>query len=76
MSSPRPADADFEQRVRDSFARQQFLTLLGVELARVEPGRVVLELVPRAEHGQQHGYVHAGSSPRWPTRRAATRRSP
>jgi uncharacterized protein (TIGR00369 family) len=60
MSSPRPADADFEQRVRDSFARQQFLTLLGVELARVEPGRVVLELVPRAEHGQQHGYVHAG----------------
>lgn len=49
-----------EKRVRDSFARQAFMTLLGARLARVSPGEVDIELPFRADLVQQHGYLHAG----------------
>jgi uncharacterized protein (TIGR00369 family) len=55
-----PHDAGFEQRVRDSFARQPAMTTLGASLQAVEPGRVVV-VMRHAEHlTQQHGFVHAG----------------
>lgn len=55
-----PADADFADRVRASFGRQQAMATLGAALAAIEPGRVVIELA-HAEHlTQQHGFVHAG----------------
>lgn len=50
-----------ERRVRESFARQAFMATLGARLARVAPGEVDIELEPRPELGQQHGYVHAGA---------------
>jgi len=53
-------DADFEQRVRDSFARQGAMRHIGAVLAEVAPGRVVIELPYRPELSQQHGYFHAG----------------
>lgn len=53
-------DSHFEQRVRESFARQAFMTTLGARLARVEPGEVVIEVAPRPGLTQQNGYVHAG----------------
>jgi uncharacterized protein (TIGR00369 family) len=58
---PKPKDADFEARVRASFARQTFMATLGATLARVAPGEVDIELVVREALSQQHGSVHAGA---------------
>ncbi|MGQ0713541.1 MAG: PaaI family thioesterase [Gemmatimonadaceae bacterium] len=58
--SPVPPDADFERRVRDSFARQAYMGTLGAKLVRVVPGEVAVELPWRPELGQQHGVLHAG----------------
>ena len=55
-----PADADFADRVRASFARQQAMEFIGARLTRVEPGLVEIELPFRRELTQQHGYFHAG----------------
>ena len=60
MPSFEPADPGFAARVRDSFARQSVMTLIGAELTRVEPGLVEIELPFRADLCQQHGYFHAG----------------
>jgi uncharacterized protein (TIGR00369 family) len=49
-----------ERRVRESFARQAFMGLLGAELHRVAPGEVDILLPFRADLVQQHGYLHAG----------------
>ncbi len=49
-----------ERRVRDSFARQTFMSLLGARLGRVSPGEVDVELPFRNDLVQQHGYLHAG----------------
>jgi uncharacterized protein (TIGR00369 family) len=50
----------FESRVRDSFARQAAMRLIGAQLAAIEPGRCIIELTVREELTQQHGYVHGG----------------
>jgi len=55
-----PSNPDYEKRVRDSFARQGAMRLLGARLAEVRPGYCVIELPYRADLTQQHGYVHAG----------------
>jgi uncharacterized protein (TIGR00369 family) len=55
-----PADPNFEQRTRASFARQGAMALIGAELVRVEPGRVEIALPFRPELSQQHGFFHAG----------------
>ena len=60
MPAFEPADPGFAARVRDSFARQSIMTLIGAELTRVEPGRVEIELPFRADLCQQHGFFHAG----------------
>lgn len=54
-----PADAAFEQRVRDSFARQRVMTTLGATLTSVAPGEVVIELPFREDLTQRHGDLHA-----------------
>lgn len=59
-AGPRPADADFERRVRDSFARQAAMTTLGVRVDAVAAGRVELSMAHRAALTQQHGFLHAG----------------
>ena len=56
-----PRDPDFETRVRASFARQQFMTLLGAQLERVAAGDVCIRLPYRAALTQQHGFLHAGA---------------
>jgi uncharacterized protein (TIGR00369 family) len=55
-----PADPDFRQRTRASFARQGAMAHLGAVLAGVEPGRVEISMPFRAELSQQHGFFHAG----------------
>jgi uncharacterized protein (TIGR00369 family) len=53
-------DPNYEQRVRDSFARQAAMTLIGASMTRVEPGRCEIELPVREELTQQHRFVHGG----------------
>lgn len=49
------------ERIRISFARQGLMQHLGATLTGVQPGSVVVQLAPRAELSQQHGYIHAGA---------------
>lgn len=55
-----PRDPNFEERVRESFARQTLMGTIGARLARVSPGEVDIELLFREDLSQQHGYLHAG----------------
>jgi uncharacterized protein (TIGR00369 family) len=53
-------DPNFEQRVRNSFARQAAMALIGATMTRVEPGRCEIDLPVREELTQQHKFVHGG----------------
>jgi uncharacterized protein (TIGR00369 family) len=59
--SPRTIDPGTERRIRDSIARQRMLSTLGVTVAEVAVGRVVLDLPYRPDLCQQNGYLHAGA---------------
>ena len=50
----------FAEEIRQSFAKQTIMALIGAELTRVEPGLVEITLPYRADLAQQHGYLHAG----------------
>jgi uncharacterized protein (TIGR00369 family) len=60
MPTLAPQDPDFEARVRASFARQEAMRTLGIELLSVKPGEVVLEMPYQPAYTQQHGFMHAG----------------
>lgn len=60
MASFQTQDADFEKRVRESFARQHAMRLIDASLSRVEPGAVDIMLPYRQDLTQQNGYIHAG----------------
>jgi uncharacterized protein (TIGR00369 family) len=49
-----------EHRIRESFAKQAFMGLLGAQLAHVATGEVDIALPFRADLVQQHGFLHAG----------------
>lgn len=53
-------NADFEDRVRASFARQAAMATIGAELTRVTPGIVEIEMPFAQTLTQQHGFLHAG----------------
>ena len=46
--------------MKDSFAEQTVMALIGATLTRVEPGVIEITLPYRTDLTQQHGYVHAG----------------
>lgn len=50
----------FAEEIKDSFAKQTIMGLIGAELTRVDPGIVEITLPYRADLAQQHGYLHAG----------------
>ena len=56
----KPTNPAYADEVRQSFAKQTIMTLIGGELTRVEPGVVEITLPYRADLTQQDGYVHAG----------------
>ena len=39
-----PKNPDFDARVRDSFGRQKVMHTLGITIADLSPGRIVLEM--------------------------------
>lgn len=49
-----------EQRIRESFAKQAFMKLLGAELVHVATGEVDIALPFDVKLTQQHGFLHAG----------------
>jgi uncharacterized protein (TIGR00369 family) len=51
---------DYEAFIRGMFSAASFIAHLGIEVIAIEPGVVRTALLPRAEHLQQDGYVHAG----------------
>ena len=53
-------DPAFAARVQASFARQRIMTLLGAELARIEPGFCEIQLPFKDALCQQHGFFHGG----------------
>lgn len=50
----------FESKVRESFARQAFMTTLGAEIGCSVPGEVEIHMPFNQRHTQQDGFVHAG----------------
>ena len=55
-----PRNPDYEQTVREAFARQPFMGYIGARVAEVRPGFVELRLAYRDEVGQNHGFFHGG----------------
>lgn len=53
-------DAEYEKRVRESFAGQAFMTTIGASLLSVTPGAVDIELPFRQDLTQHSGFLHAG----------------
>ena len=60
MKTHEPQTARFEERVRESFARQGLMRTINARLTRVAPGEVSIELPFHEDFTQQHGYMHAG----------------
>lgn len=56
-----PDAEGIERRVRESFARQAFMTTIGASVTRVAPGEVDIRLPVRADLTQQHGFIHASA---------------
>ncbi len=55
-----PQYSDFEEKVRQSFARQTVMNTIGARMTRVDAGEVEIELPFRDDLSQQHGFIHAG----------------
>lgn len=53
-------DPNYEARVRDSFARQGAMRLIGASMGRVGPGYCEIVLPYREDLTQQHGLFHGG----------------
>jgi acyl-coenzyme A thioesterase PaaI-like protein len=54
-----PSDEHFETRVRESFARQGAMALIGAALDRVAPGRIDIVLPFRSDLTQQTTRISA-----------------
>ena len=60
MPQFQPRDPNYAERVRASFHLQHAMSLIGAEMALVEPGYVEIHLPHKAEITQQHGFIHGG----------------
>jgi uncharacterized protein (TIGR00369 family) len=53
-------DIEMEQRLKDSYARQTAMSMIGASITHMAGGEVTIELPFRADLTQQHGFIHAG----------------
>ncbi len=60
MSDFSPRSAQFEERVRASFAKQSAMRSLGITLESISAGTIELILPYHSDFTQQHGFMHAG----------------
>lgn len=59
MTTFTPRSSRYEERIRESFARQGLMATIGARLTSVTAGAVEIELPYRADLTQQNGYLHA-----------------
>ena len=55
-----PKNPDFRTVATATFERQPAMRMLGISLARLEPGEVELSMGYSPDFTQQNGFVHAG----------------
>lgn len=55
-----PADPDYENKVRASFATQAVMATFGIEIVDLGPGWIELQFRPTPGFTQQDGFLHAG----------------
>lgn len=55
-----PKDKDYSTRVKESFDRQNFMTLIKAELIKTEPGFCEIHVPYNINITQQHSFFHAG----------------
>lgn len=55
-----PRNPSFAEEIKQSFAKQTIMGLIGARLSRVEAGIIEITLPYRKDLTQQHGYLHAG----------------
>lgn len=55
-----PKTPYYQQKVKDSFERQQFMHFIGAQLIDVQPGFCEIHLDYNKNLTQQHGFFHAG----------------
>jgi uncharacterized protein (TIGR00369 family) len=55
-----PKDENFVEKVRESFAAQTVMSVIGAEITKIKAGAVEIELLYRNDLTQQNGFVHAG----------------
>ena len=60
MAQFEPKNPDFDARVRERFDLQSVMHTLGVGIAELSPGHIVLEMAHSDALTQQHGFLHAG----------------
>ena len=60
MTAFTPRNSDYRTVVESYVSARGYLSLLGVELARLEPGLVEYRVPFRPELGQQNGFFHGG----------------
>jgi uncharacterized protein (TIGR00369 family) len=60
QASFKPADPDWDAKVRDSFARQGAMETIGARIVHLEPGHAHVSVEYSESIAQQHGYVHGG----------------
>ena len=60
MSSQFAAYPGFQEKVKDSFNRQEIMKTLRVSIEAIRPGEVELVFPYQSRLTQQHGFIHAG----------------
>lgn len=56
----KPQSPDFAERVKNIFAEQPVMRLVGAKLTRIEPGAVDIAIEFQQSLTQQNGFIHAG----------------
>lgn len=60
MTNFKPRNPDYDSVVRNSFARQPFMTEVGARIDLLEPGVCEIVVPMRLGLTQQHGFFHGG----------------
>jgi uncharacterized protein (TIGR00369 family) len=55
-----PLDVGYEEKVRESFNRQEIMQTVNASIRAIRPGQVELEFPYQSSLTQQHGFIHAG----------------
>ena len=60
MSSKFKPHADYEEKVTESFNRQEVMKTINASILAIRPGEIELEFPYQSNLTQQHDFIHAG----------------